>query len=319
MPHHHLELVFELGALDPEAAETACFDAGAVAVTLSSAPGAGELPVLEPQPGEVRLWPRTRVQALFQDAEPERESALRAAVAARLGLEPERLALRAVPERVWEREWLRDFHALRFGERLWVCPQHESVEQSDAVIVRLDPGLAFGTGTHASTALCLEWLDAAARAPPSSARPCGAGGVAWRGAPGGAIDVIDYGCGSGILAIAALKLGARCAYAFDYDPQARLATAENAARNGVSERLRICEGVADLPARCDLLLANILAAVLIEHAEQFAARVRRGGELVLSGILAAEAGEVAAGFAKWFDMRRFALRDGWVALSGTRC
>ncbi len=299
MPHHHLELVFDLGALDAQIAEAACFDAGALAVTLSSTPGDGELPVLEPQPGEVRLWPRTRMQALFQAVgEPGRESALRAAVAARLGLDAEQLALRAVPERAWEREWLRDFHALRFGERLWICPQHETVEQSSAVIVRLDPGLAFGTGTHASTALCLEWLDAAA----------------------GAIDVIvDYGCGSGILAIAALKLGARRAYAFDHDPQARLATAENAARNGVSERLRVCERVADLPARCDLLLANILAAVLIGEAERFAACVRSGGELVVSGILVAEEGEVAAAFAKWFDMRRFALRDGWVALCGTRC
>jgi ribosomal protein L11 methyltransferase len=307
MPEHHLELVFELGALDPEAAEAACFDAGAMAVTLSSSPGAAEPPVLEPQPDEVRLWPHTRVQALFEDVgTPARQSALRTALAARLGLESERLALRAVPERVWEREWLRDFHALRFGEHLWVCPQHETVEQSDVVIVRLDPGLAFGTGTHASTALCLEWLDAAARTQPT-------------GGAGGAIDVIDYGCGSGILAIAALKLGARRAYAFDHDPQARLATAENAARNGVSERLRVCERVEELPARCDLLLANILAAVLIAQAEQFAARVRSGGELLLSGILAAEEGEVAAAFAKWFDMRRFALRDGWVALCGTRC
>jgi ribosomal protein L11 methyltransferase len=300
----YLELAFDLRGLDAEAVEAACFEAGALAVTFTNAAGndANEGAVLEPQPGEVRLWTATRVQALYERA--RGASALNAALAAHLGIEPARLSVAPIAQRVWEREWLRDFHAMRFGERLWIRPQHESVHQQDAVIVELDPGLAFGTGTHASTALCLEWLDAAA------------GERAGHGIEG--CGVVDYGCGSGVLAIAALKLGARWAYAFDHDPQALLATRENAARNAVSERVSICPSAADIPPGCNALLANILAAVLIEHAPRFAALVCGGGQLLLSGILVCEESEVAAAFTKWFHMRVFAVRDGWVALHGTR-
>jgi len=291
-PVSYLELSFELGQLDPARAEAACLDSGALSVTFSDA---SDEPVLEPAPGEMRLWRQTRLQALY-DAR-HAEPALIATLAAALAIDTARLAARAVPGRIWEREWLRDFHAMRFGRRLWICPRHESVNEPDAVVVRLDPGLAFGTGTHASTALCLQWLD----------------GAALTGR-----DVVDYGCGAGALAIAALKLGARRAYAFDIDPQALLATGENALDNGVADRLQLCQRAADIPRGCEVLLANILASVLISLREEFAALLPPGGHCLLAGLLASQEPEVATAFLKWFDMRRFGQRDGWVALAGTR-
>jgi ribosomal protein L11 methyltransferase len=300
----YLELSFELERLDPDAAQAACFDSGALSITLthaSDSPGASAHAatpgaVLEPGPGEVRLWSRTRLQALF--AAEDAGTALLLSVARALGLEPARLQVRTVADRIWEREWLQDFHALRFGRRLWVCPRHEAAEPaSDAVVVRLDPGLAFGTGTHPSTALCLEWLEAQV--------------LDGR-------ELIDYGCGSGVLAISALKLGARRAYAFDIDPQALLATRENAADNGVEQRLELCESDAQLPRARDLLVANILSEILLPLAPAMAALVASGGTALLAGILPAQQPEVAAVYSAWFDMQRYAQRDGWVALCGQR-
>lgn len=287
-----LELSIEIGELDPEQAEAACFAAGALAVSFTDLL---DEPVLEPRPGEVRLWRRTRLQALY-DAD-HAGIGLIAQLSTALGIEPARLSARTVHDRVWEREWLRDFHALRFGQRLWVCPHHESVDAADAVVVKLDPGLAFGTGTHPSTALCLSWLD--------GNRPDG-------------LTVVDYGCGSGILAIAALKLGARHAYAYDIDPQALLATAQNAAANGVAERLTICERDDEIAAGCDLLLANILANILISAGPELARLVRPDGRCLLAGILAHQEDEVAAGVGQWFDMRHCGTVGDWVALSGVR-
>jgi ribosomal protein L11 methyltransferase len=288
----YLELSFELDELDPRAAESACMQCGALCVTFSDA---SDEPVLEPAPGEVRLWPQTRLQALY-DAQ-RANATLIVELAAAVGIDPRQLQARSVADRVWEREWLRDFHAMRFGQRLWICPRHESVADPAAVVVRLDPGLAFGTGTHPSTALCLQWLD----------------GVSLSGC-----QVVDYGCGAGVLAIAALKLGARRAYAFDIDPQALLATRENAADNAVADRLQLCERASDIPRGCDVLLANILAGVLISLSQEFAALLAPGALVLLAGLLASQESEVASAFLKWFDMRRFAQRDGWVALAGTR-
>jgi ribosomal protein L11 methyltransferase len=288
----YLELSFELGALDPAAAEAACLEAGAQCVTFIDA---SDEPVLEPAPGEMRLWRCTRLQALFDGQ--RADAALLARLAAALAIDPTRLAARALADRVWEREWLRDFHAMRFGRRLWICPRHESVADADAIVVRLDPGLAFGTGTHASTAMCLQWLD---------------------GMPLSGREVVDYGCGAGALAIAALKLGARRAYAFDIDPQALLATGQNAIDNGVAERLQLCAHAGQIPPGCDLLLANILAEVLMGLNAAFATLLPAGGQLLLAGILGHQEAEVASAFLKWFDIRPFAQRDGWVTLAGTR-
>jgi ribosomal protein L11 methyltransferase len=287
-----LTLSFELGALAVQRAEQACLAAGALAVTLSDA---HDEPVLEPAPGEIRLWRATRVQALF-DANAER-AALALQLQRELALPPDAVSFALLADRAWEREWLRDFHALRFGQRLWVCPWHEQLHEAGAIVVRLDPGLAFGTGTHPSTALCLEWLDAHLR-------------------PGSAI--IDYGCGSGILGLAAVKLGAASVAAYDIDPQALLATAENAAANGVDGQLRLCHDPALLPAGCDLLMANIIASTLCALAADFAALLRPGARLLLAGILVDQADVVAAVYAPWFDIRPYEGRGGWVALAGTR-
>ena len=287
-----LALSFELRGLDAARAEAACLALGAHAITFSDA---HDDAVLEPAPGEVRLWPATRVQALYPaDAD---AAALGAGLARELGLDADRIATQRLAGRAWEREWLRDFHAQRFGRRLWVCPTHERVEEPGAVVVQLDPGLAFGTGTHPSTALCLEWLDAHL-------------------APGA--NVIDYGCGSGVLGIAAARLGAASVDAFDIDPQALLATAENAAANGVDGTLRVHGDAARLPAHADVLVANILARTLCELAAEFAARLKAGGTVLLAGILAEQAEAVACVYASWFDMAACGGREGWVALAGRR-
>jgi ribosomal protein L11 methyltransferase len=228
-----LQLTFDVGSADPAPIEETLTSLGATSVTLEDA---ADDPVLEPAPGETPLWPTVRLRALFrEDADP------RAIEAGLVKLLPPKTLLRfeVLEDRPWEREWLRDFHPMRFGRRLWVCPDGQAAGDANAVRLALDPGLAFGTGTHPTTALCLEWLDG------SELRD---------------LRVIDYGCGSGILAIAALKLGAAEAFAYDIDPQARLATRDNAVRNGVADRLTITATAPQEPESCDLLVANIWRA-----------------------------------------------------------
>jgi ribosomal protein L11 methyltransferase len=287
-----LELSFDLGSLDPEAAEAACLACGASAVTLVDA---ADDPVLEPLPGEVRLWRRTRLKSLFPDTT---EAALvTLALSASLGIDARGISAQRIADRAWEREWLKDFHAMRFGARLWICPRHEQVPDPQAVVVALDPGLAFGTGTHASTALCLTWLDEHLAAK---------------------TQVIDFGCGSGVLAVAAAKLGARAVHCFDIDPQALTATRENAAANGVGERVHVHAHAARLPAGADVLLANILATTLCDLAPHFARLVRARCWAVLAGVLEHEVADVTAAYAACFDVARFGGRDGWAGLAGRR-
>jgi len=281
---------FELGGRDPAVVEVLCTAAGAVAVTFTDL---RDDPVLEPAPGEVRLWPATRVQALF----PGDTNVDVARAALRAALHVDAIEVETLADRAWEREWLRDFHAMRFGRRLWVCPHHDTVTAPAAVVVRLDPGLAFGTGTHATTALCLEWLDAHLE-------------------PGA--TMIDYGCGSGVLAIAAARLGARAAWAWDLDPQALVATRANAEANDVDDRVHAVTAAEQLPSGVDLVVANILAATLCELAPGLASLVRSGGRAVLSGILAGEAHEVTRAYDAWFDTAPFGTRDGWVCIGARR-
>jgi ribosomal protein L11 methyltransferase len=316
----YLELSFELGSLDPQLAEDSGFAGGACAVTfvdardapvyhptnsgptleassrpLDKTPDFAGTPVLEPAAGEFRLWPRTCVKFLF--ASERARAALVSALAASLGIDPARIEAQQVADRAWEREWLKDFHAMRFGRRLWVCPRHERVSTPGAVVVRLDPGLGFGTGAHPSTALSLDWLDA--HLPPGA-------------------RVIDYGCGSGLLAIAAARLGAAEVHGFDIDPQALIATRDNARINGVEQRLRVHASPATLPAQADVLLANIPAGPLCELAACFAALLRPHGQVVLAGLMEAEAADVTGAYAACFDVARAGDRDGWVCLAGRR-
>ena len=306
------QFVMDLEALDPDEVEGAFLRLGASSVTLSDA---GDDPVLEPGPGETPLWSRTRITALFTgDADMD---IIRAALQNQLHIEqlpPHRIE--TLRDRAWEREWLRDFGPMRFGERLWICPTDPENDvggpsgptgakapstMTRPVIVRLDPGLAFGTGTHPTTALCLEWLD----------------GIDLAGK-----TVLDYGCGSGVLAIAALKLGATRALGMDIDPQAVLATRQNAAANDIGARMTAVGADRDIEGKFDVVLANILAGPLAEFADSITSRLAEGGMLALSGVLCEQARDVRAAYDARieFDEPAFREQDGqtWTRLTGKR-
>ena len=254
----------DLGSLNPDSVEDVFLRHGAYSVTLTDA---GDKPVLEPAPGETPLWTETRVTGLFAvDADLD---ALVDDLLASFELDAlPAHAIETLEDREWEREWLKDFGPMRFGRRLWVLPGDAEADGDDAVSVRLDPGLAFGTGTHPTTAMCLEWLD----------------GIDLQDR-----TLLDYGCGSGLLAIAALKLGARSAVGMDIDPQALIATQQNAERNGVAANLTVLGSDPEIEGRYDVVVANILAGPLetlagIAHSEtQFRWKIGAVGHTVGSG------------------------------------
>ncbi|WP_111657413.1 50S ribosomal protein L11 methyltransferase [Isoalcanivorax indicus] len=278
-------------ASQAEAVEDALLALGAQAVTLADA---ADQPLFEPPLGATPLWRETIISALF-DADTDTD-ALLTGLTAQLGEAPADYRMEQLADQAWERAWMDDFKPMQFGERLWIVPSWAEPISGDAVNLRLDPGLAFGTGTHETTAMCLRWLD---------------------GADLTGKTVLDFGCGSGVLAIAALLLGAERVLACDIDPQALMATRENAALNGVAHRLDACLP-GDLPtsATFDLVIANILAGPLVELAPQLLGFCGPGSELVLSGILAEQADNVEAAYTPSI---RFAARgrDGdWVRLAG---
>jgi len=269
-------------------------EAGAVSVSLE---GADAEPLFETDWNDTTpVWKQTRVVALFaEDAD----------VPAAMRMVATLLSLPAVPafktetiaDQDWVRVWMDRWRPMHFGAQLWVVPSWLTPPEPNAANVILDPGMAFGTGTHATTAMCLEWLAAH---PPRD------------------LDVIDYGCGSGILAIAALKLGAAHALGTDTDPQALTVSRENAERNQVTGRLALCLPDA-LPAdaSADVVLANILAGPLVHLAPRLTTLVRPGGRLVLSGLLANQADEVEAAYAAHFVFER-RVHDGWAMLAGRK-
>ena len=292
--HLNYTIEFPLGNLDTDAVEDALFEVGACSITFVDG---GDEPVLEPKPGEVRLWSDTRVRALFQSA-PDAALVQVQHLAIHFGPHITATArIRAVEDQEWERVWLTDWKSMRFGRRLWVCPTAaEAPGDPDAIVVRLDPGLAFGTGTHPTTAVCLQMLDA----------------LPWQGR-----TLIDYGCGSGILAIAALKLGATHVTAVDLDPQALIATRDNAARNDVASRLDVQGVPASLkPASC--VVANILAGPLIELAPLLTDACEPGGDLLLSGLLKTQAYAVKAAYSAAFDIVQVVGREDWCCIHGRR-
>ncbi|MDG4552347.1 MAG: 50S ribosomal protein L11 methyltransferase [Candidatus Contendobacter sp.] len=289
-----LQLTLEAIDHAPEQLEDALLQAGALAVTLEDA---GNAPVLEPAPGQTPLWAHTRVTGLF-DAQTDIE-VVKGQLRRFLHASPlPECRLTALEERDWARVWMDHFHPMRFGQRLWICPTGQTSPDPRAVNVRLDPGLAFGTGTHPTTALCLEWLDGADLAEKT---------------------VLDYGCGSGILAIAAARLGARRVWAVDIDPQALLASDDNAAENEVEDRIELTSPTG-LPEALgvDILLANILAGVLVRLAPAFGQWVKPGGSLVLSGILESHADMVRTAFNRDFTFSPDRHREDWVLLTGVR-
>ena len=270
------------------------FELGALSVSFQDE---GDQPLFEPKPGEIPLWRKTRVIALFE--EEVDLSQVRSAICdsfAAGGLvdwhEEE------IQDRAWERAWLDHFKPMQFGHRLWIVPTgFELPKQEGAVCVNLDPGLAFGTGTHPTTALCLQWLDS----------------QELQGK-----TVLDFGCGSGILTIAALLLGAQKAVAVDIDPQALTATIDNARKNGLEEKVD-CYLPSQMPKlKADLLLANILANPLIELSGQLADIVRPAGAIVLSGILREQAEEVMSAYQAHFAMEEPVYLEDWVRLVGVR-
>ena len=297
------EIEFPLAALSESLVEAALLEIGASSITYVDR---GDEPVLEPKPGEVRLWSDTLIRALFQESSGAASSDAVSLDAARnLGrlaavLGPhitETARVRRVENQEWERVWLTDWKSMRFGRRLWVCPTSaELPDDPNAVVVRLDPGLAFGTGTHPTTALCLQILDSL----PIVGR-----------------SVVDYGCGSGILGIAALKLGAAHVWAVDLDPQALLATRDNAIRNAVSSNLYVQGVEVGLrPAYC--VMANILAGPLIELAPTLTEACEPGGYLLLSGLLKTQAYAVKAAYGAAFDMVQVVERDDWCCIYAKR-
>ena len=293
------EIEFPLATLSAGAVEAALNEVGADSITFVDR---GDEPVLEPGLGEIRLWSDTLVRALFREpcgAEPL-EAALRLEqLAAALGPHITQSArVKPVRDRDWARVWLADWKSMRFGRRLWVCPHAAPPPQDpDAVVVRLDPGLAFGTGTHPTTALCLQILESL----PVSGR-----------------RVIDYGCGSGILGLAALKLGAAHVTAVDLDPQALLATRDNAIRNGVSGCIDVQDVGDQALAQAYCVMANILAGPLIELAPRLTAACEPGGYLLLSGLLKTQAYAVKAAYSGAFSMLQAVERDDWCCIYARR-
>lgn len=266
---------------------------GAHSVTLSNA---GSHSVLEPAPGETPLWSKTNISGLFSTEADL--AALSQDLQQAFGLDalPEH-RIEYLEDRVWEREWLKDFRPMCFGNRLWVSPHNMLLEDATAIVVRLDPGLAFGTGTHETTALCLEWLDS----------------LDLNGK-----RVLDVGCGSGILSIAALKLGATSVDGIDIDPQAITASRQNALDNGVSDRLRLTTNTDDCCGEYAVVMANILAGPLIDMAKDLSKRTMHGGTIVLSGILAEQIGEVTDAFAQWITLDPAVIRNNWARIAGVR-
>ena len=283
-------------AITPEQAEQLedqLLALGAVSVTFMDAE---DQPIFEPDLGTTPLWRNTHLLALFE-ADQDPDSLLSQLRTLRDGKLPA-YQHEILADQDWERSWMADFKPMRFGRRLWIVPSWHSAPEPDAVNLLLDPGLAFGTGTHPTTALCLEWLDG------QDLQDC---------------SLVDFGCGSGILAIAAILLGARPARGTDIDPQALQASRDNARRNGIEDHaleLYLPDAMPRAPA--DVVVANILAGPLVELAGQLAALVKPGGRLALSGILREQADAVLAAYSSDFALDPLAEREGWVRISGRR-
>jgi ribosomal protein L11 methyltransferase len=311
-----LELSLVVRTEQQPSAEEALDELGALSITLQDADAEtpDEQAIFEPGVGELPLWPMITLNALF-DAGTDRRGLIETLGELLSWLEPAQVVFRDVADQDWERAWMDQFKPMVFGRRLWIYPWNiEPPEDNELVVVRLDPGLAFGSGTHPTTALCLEWLDSLSLAGKS---------------------VIDYGCGSGILAIAALKLGAASAVGIDNDPQALIASADNAQRNGVADKLDVFlpedAVAASAPAHpapaalahpcaspADVFIANILAGPLAALAPTFAALAKPGAPFAISGILAGQQDELLERYAEWFDELTFDTREDWVRISGRR-
>lgn len=296
-----LQLHVDTQADSTECLEQALLNHGAMSVTLQDN---ADQPLLEPGIGETPLWDATKLSALFPEDIPLEQ--LLASICQELGHPLPSYQIEIVADEDWERRWLDDFSAMQFGEQLWIVPSWQTPPDPNACNIILDPGLAFGTGTHQTTAMCLEWLALN---------------------PMAGLSVIDYGCGSGILAIAALLLGAKQAICVDNDPQALMATIANAKQNGIdTSMLLTClpEALDDTLKQqlsschdgCDLVIANILAGPLIDLAPRLSGMLREDGQLMLSGVLKEQSISVIEAYASTITLQLPHSKDQWVRLNG---
>ncbi|MGL4474817.1 MAG: 50S ribosomal protein L11 methyltransferase [Shewanella sp.] len=289
-----IQLRIHTGKQEAELLSDLLMELGSVSITFED--GQDE-PIFEPKLGETPLWSDTVVIALFDAA---MDLAPVIDMLKTLPYLGENFAhkIEQIEDKDWVREWMENFHPIQFGQRLWICPSWREIPDENAVNVILDPGLAFGTGTHPTTALCLEWLDSLSLQDK---------------------DVIDFGCGSGILAVAALKLGAKAVTGVDIDYQAIDASKANAERNGVADQLALYLPE-DQPngLMADVLVANILAGPLRELAPLIAEKVRTGGVLALSGLLREQADEISECYSQWFNMDEAVHKEDWTRLTGVR-
>lgn len=288
-----LQLTVDIAPAQLERWEFALQAIGALSITYRDAE---DNPVFEPEPGEITLWDALKLTALFDQGS---ESALLMRdLSARIDdIESVNIQFEALPDRQWERTWLDDFGPMKFGRHLWICPLEVEPPPSPAVVLRLDPGLAFGTGTHPTTAMCLRWLDA-----------------------NDVINttLIDYGCGSGVLGIAALLLGAKHVYATDIDPQAIQSTNDNARVNRVESRLQCCSAKEIERVEADIVVANILARPLVALADTLAKQCSQRGRIVLSGLLGEQVDQVWRAYVPWFESMQLDTDGEWACLSAIR-
>jgi ribosomal protein L11 methyltransferase len=288
------QAVFAVPAQQLELAESVLYDLGALSVTLQDA---GEQPLLEPAPGETPVWNLSVVTGLFaQDKDPD-ELLQNLRLALGDFVLADFFEISRVEDQAWERAWMQDYGPMHFGRRLSVYPSHIPLDDPERINIILDPGMAFGTGTHPTTALCLRWLDTQEL----TGKSC-----------------VDYGCGSGILAVAALMLGAARVYAVDIDPQALTATQQNAERNGISFGLQVSMPDKLGSVGADIVMANILSNTIIQLSEVLTALVRPGGKLVLSGILCEQSEAVRQAFIHAFDFEMEIEAEGWIMLCAKR-
>ena len=288
------QLKIQLHSEDTSSFEQILFDSDAISISYLDAE---DQPVFQEEPGATPLWDYIFLLCLF-NAKKDLGSLLNKLRCSTKVLNNESLNIELIEDQDWERSWMKDFEPMQFGEKLWICPSWLSPPKPNAVNIKLDPGLAFGTGNHATTSLCLRWLDQA---------------------DVGGSEVIDYGCGSGVLSIASALLGAVKVHAVDNDPQAISATIDNSHRNNIPDDALTTYLPEALPSlHADILIANILERPLIDLSEKFAELVKKGGYITLSGLLSEQIPSLLSCYDCWFDMEAPQIEQGWVLLSGTR-
>ena len=287
------QIKVNVDAQDAETVGDFLIENNAQAVTFVDAK---DTPIFEPKPGEILLWPSTQVIGLYP-AQADMTDLIDNLASMPCFNTSFHYALDQLEDKDWEREWMDNFHPMQFGERLWICPSWREIPEPDAINIMLDPGLAFGTGTHPTTSLCLKWLDAQDLEQKS---------------------IVDFGCGSGILALAALLLGAKHAVGIDIDPQALLASRQNAEKNAVEARLSLYLPPEQPAVEVDIVMANILAGPIKELHQVITDFCLPGGKLMLSGILDCQAEEVLAVYQDNFDFDPVAVEGEWVRLTGTK-